>query len=86
MTGANQALSYIVFNRDKARFQKLFPQLEIIYHAPLTNQIRYLLSGGLNFRQLVPDVLNGPLKGLEMLLAPLARMLALHHVLVLRKR
>ncbi len=86
MSGANQALSYIVFERDRARFERLFPQLEIVHQAPVANHLRYLLSGGLNFRQLVPDVLTGPLKGVEALLGPLNRILALHHVIVLRKR
>lgn len=86
MSGANQALSYIVFKRDRARFTRLFPQLEIVHQAPVANHLRYLLSGGLNFRQLVPDVLTTPLKGVETLMTPLNRLLALHHVIVLRKR
>jgi SAM-dependent methyltransferase len=86
MSGANQALSYIVFERDKARFHQLFPQLEIVHQAPMANHVRYLLSGGLNFRQLVPDMLSSTLKGIEGLLGPFNRTLALHHVLVLRKR
>lgn len=85
MSGANQALSYIVFERDTARFRHEFPQLEIVHQAPIPNHLRYLLSGGLNFRQLVPDVLDPVVRGLEFLASPFNRILALHHVLVLRR-
>jgi len=86
MSGANQALSYIVFKRDRERFHRLFPYLEVVHQAPLGNYARYLISGGLNFRQLLPDALSPFLKGAEMMLTPLNRVLALHHVLVLRRR
>jgi SAM-dependent methyltransferase len=86
MAGANQALSYIVFERDAALFAERFPSLEIVERRPLTNYIRYLTSGGLNFRQLAPTLATPLLKGVEAALAPAARWLALHHVIVLRRR
>ena len=73
MTGVNQALSYIVLERDRAMFEAEFPNLRIAHQAPIANHLRYLLSGGLNFRQLVPDVFDRPLRGLEALLLPLGR-------------
>ena len=54
----NQALSYLVFFRDRARFNTLFPRLEIVHLRILPNYIRYLLSGGLNFRQVHPPFLS----------------------------
>jgi hypothetical protein len=51
----------------------------------LTNYLRYLLSGGLNFRQLVPDRLLPVIKLLEGALRPARNILALHHVIVIRK-
>jgi SAM-dependent methyltransferase len=86
MQGANQALSYIVFRRDRARFESELPELEITQSFPLGNYLRYLLSGGLNFRQLVPSASEGALRALERLLRPARRLLALHHVVVLRRR
>jgi hypothetical protein len=85
MNGANQALSYIVFSRDRALFTQRYPQLEIVQEAPLTNYVRYLVSGGLNFRQLAPDFVIPMLKLVEDLLYPLRRQLALHHVIVVRR-
>ncbi len=86
MHGANQALSYIVFNRDRARFEREVPRLELVETFPLGNYIRYLLSGGLNFRQLVPTSTQPALRALESALRPARRTLALHHVIVLRRR
>jgi hypothetical protein len=70
MHGANQALSYIVFERDRALFEQRCPTLEVVVREPLTNWLRYLLSGGLNFRQLVPSRTEEVLRALVRLLAP----------------
>ena len=86
MHGANQALSYIVFERDRALFESGWPTLEIVVRERLTNWPRYVLSGGLNFRQLVPNQAEPLLRTLERLLAPTSRWLALHHLVALRKR
>jgi hypothetical protein len=49
------------------------------------NYLKYLFSGGLNFHQLLPDSFNGMIGLSEMLLSPLNRWIALHHVIVIRK-
>jgi SAM-dependent methyltransferase len=82
----NQALSYLVFFRDRAKFDVLFPQLEIVHARVLPNYLRYLLSGGLNFRQIIPTFAGPLLRAFEGALSPLARVFALHHVIVIRKR
>jgi SAM-dependent methyltransferase len=86
MTGANQALSYIVFVRDRAIFRDRHPGLQLVDHRPLTNYPRYLLSGGLNFRQILPSAAIGPIKLGERVFSPFARIFGLHHVVVIRKR
>lgn len=85
MSGANQALSYIVFIRDRELFLRKFPSLEIVKILPLNNYLRYLLSGGLNFKQLIPDFFSPVIKSLEWILSPFSKKLALHYVIVLRK-
>lgn len=85
LSNANQALSLIVFRRDVSRFRQEFPNLEIVLDRPHTH-LQYLLSGGVNFRQLVPTVLAGPVKSCERFLRPLDTWLALLHTIVLRKR
>lgn len=86
MSGANQALSYVVFKRDRSQFEAEFPELEIVQMRHLSNYLRYLLSGGLNFRQLVPSSLIPIVKLLEWVLKPIEGALALHHVIVIRKK
>lgn len=51
---ANGALPSIIFDRDRARFERLFPRLEIRgirYHTVL----RYLLSGGVSWPAFAPS-------------------------------
>ena len=57
MSNANQALSYVVFAKDREIFEQEFPELELLVDRPHTH-LRYLLSGGVNFRQLVPKALG----------------------------
>ncbi len=86
MSGANQALSHLVFDRDLARFEQLHPELEVVHRDVVPNWIRYLASGGLNFRPLAPAAAIGVLRFVETVLSPLRRYLGLHRVIVLRRR
>lgn len=82
----NQALSYLVFFRDRTEFTRMFPELEMVYTAILPNYLRYLLSGGLNFRQVIPSFLAPLLRKVELASSQLTRVLGLHHVVVIRRR
>jgi len=84
MSNANQALSYIVFTRDRTIFEREFPELRIVRSSPHTHLL-YLLSGGVNFRQLVPDWCGGLLVAAERVLSPLNGLLALQQTIVLQK-
>ena len=85
MNGANQALSYIIFVRDYNIFEQKYPTLKIVHRQTVGNYLKYLLSGGLNFRQLVPDSFTGLVNVLEKLLSPFNQIFALHHVIVIKK-
>lgn len=85
MNGANQALSYIIFVRDKHEFLRKFPSLKIVHTETCGNYLKYLVSGGLNFRQLCPDWASPVVSFSQWLISPLDRWLALHHVVVIRK-
>lgn len=50
MSNANQALSYIVFVRDRKLFEKKNQNLKLICSYPLQNYLRYFFSGGINFK------------------------------------
>jgi SAM-dependent methyltransferase len=61
---ANSAQPWIVFNRDRKKFQKMFPDLAIERmqtHTP----IAYIASGGFSMRQLVPDSLISPIMAID---------------------
>ena len=85
LSNANQALSYIVFKREVQRFNDEFPEFEILLDKPHTH-IWYLLSGGVNFRQLAPDYMTRFIRNIEKVLAPLNPWLAILHTIVIRKR
>ena len=86
MNGANQALSYIVFIRDKKKFEERYLNLEIIVQKPLNNYMRYVLSGGLNFRQILPSFFSPVIKFFEFIFMPFNSVFALHHIIVIRKK
>jgi SAM-dependent methyltransferase len=86
MTGANQALSYLIFIRDREIFEKEFPNLVIEDTIIINNYMRYLVSGGVNFKQLLPTFMEKPIKFFEFLLSPLNKIFALHYAIVIRKK
>ena len=53
LSGANSALAWIVFQRDRELFDSEFPQLKIQTIKPLM-PFRYLISGGVSHRSLQP--------------------------------
>ena len=67
LSGANSALPYIIFQRDRERFEREFPGLKITRICPFMS-FRYFLSGGLSFRSLVPQGSFLVLKRLEEML------------------
>jgi len=84
LSGANGALPWIVFIRDKSRFQKQFPNLKIesvIYQNPLL----YLLSGGLTYRQLLPDFTYSFIRFLDNLLPVISKQFSMFMKLTIVK-
>jgi SAM-dependent methyltransferase len=53
LSGANGALSWIVFRRDRAEFMRRYPHLDIVRYEPHT-PLRYWLGGGLRNWSLLP--------------------------------
>ena len=85
MSNANQALSYIVFRRDRNKFEKLNPNLKIVLEFPSGTHLSYLLSGGLNFTQIVPNCFIGLVFFIEGLVQPLNKLISIHHFIVIEK-
>ncbi|MSQ48416.1 MAG: methyltransferase domain-containing protein [Deltaproteobacteria bacterium] len=69
LSGANGALPWILFERDRQRFEAEFPTWRISSVEPQM-PFRYLVSGGVSLRCLVPDSSHGVLRLLEKSLSP----------------
>lgn len=85
MSDANGALPYIVFERDQAIFKSKFPGFEILKnrkHTPL----RYLLSGGVSMKQLVPNASFKIISGIENLLSPFRQWFSMFQLIVIEKK
>jgi SAM-dependent methyltransferase len=84
LSGANGALPWIVFARDRARFVREFPQWRLSALEPLM-PIRYLLSGGMSVRGLMPGWTFAAWRWAERALHPLMPWLAMFALVVLTR-
>ena len=64
LSSSNQALPWIVFERDLPLFEKKFPTLTLYAIRPFM-PFRYVLSGGVSMKALVPAGCNQGLKAIE---------------------
>lgn len=85
LSGANGALPWIIFARDRATFEREMPALRIVSIRPLM-PFRYLLSGGVSMRPLVPAWSFGVFRAIENALAPLRSLLAMFALIVVERR
>jgi SAM-dependent methyltransferase len=69
MAEANGALPWIIFDRDREKFNGEFPQWRIQTVRPLM-PFCYLISGGVSWRSLMPGYTFGFWRGIENALAP----------------
>ena len=83
-SGVNGALPWIIFFRDKERFEKDFPDLKIVKLKPHT-PLRYLISGGLSFKQFLPSFTYDFIKLIEAFLAPLNKFIGMFLTIELKK-
>ena len=76
LSSANGAIPWLVFERDRDQLRSLCPRLKvhsIRYHTPL----KYLLSGGVSVKALVPGFSYGFFTLVEKLLQPLSRIIGM---------
>jgi SAM-dependent methyltransferase len=84
LSGANGALPWIVFERDYNLFKSNFPTLKLFdlhYHTPL----RYLLSGGVSFKQLVPGFTYAFFSFADKILSAISRQLSMFVTITIKK-
>jgi SAM-dependent methyltransferase len=84
MMDCNQALSWMVFVRDRVKFEKQFPALKV-EAAENIPWLTYFLSGGVTSPYLIPRFMDGFLIGLEKLISPADPVFSLHWHICLRK-
>jgi SAM-dependent methyltransferase len=85
LSGANGALPWIIFERDRAIFEEEFPELQIERIEPFL-PFRYLVSGGVGMRSLMPGFTHRFWAAVERLLSPFRRNLGMFALVVVRKR
>ncbi len=84
MSGANGCLPWIVFERDKLEFKNQFPgfEIELIhYHTPF----RYLISGGVSFKNLVPNFSYPLFKATDKIISSISKELSMFMTLIIKK-
>ena len=84
LSGANGALPWIVFERDRKRFEQEFPGWRI-HRIEIQMPFRYLVSGGLSMRNLVPGWTFTAWRVLERALQPLMPSLGMFALISLRR-
>jgi SAM-dependent methyltransferase len=76
LSGANGALPWIVLIRDRSRFDSEFPNLHVAEIRPMM-PFKYLISGGVSLRNLMPSVSYHAWEWLERSLEPWNHRLAM---------
>ena len=82
---ANGALPWIVFCRDQSKFEAEFPTL-FLKQCEAYMPFRYIVSGGLSIRQLLPAFMYKPMLVLENFLSPLNPLMGMFLKITLQKK
>jgi SAM-dependent methyltransferase len=84
LSSANGALPWIVFERDKDLFQKRHSELSVERIEPFM-PFRYIVSGGVSMRNLMPGFSHAIWRGIEGVLTPFRRQLGMFAFIVIRR-
>lgn len=84
MSAANDALPWIIFQRDRKLFEQRYPKLQLEIYRDFM-PLRYILSGGVSKPQLVPTWSYSCFKLCEDISAPLHRWFGLFSKIVVRR-
>jgi SAM-dependent methyltransferase len=85
LSGANGALPWILFVRDRSRFEMEFPAWGV-ESIRLGMPFRYLVSGGISMRTLMPSLTFRAWRGVESLMKPWMSRWAMFAQITLRRR
>jgi SAM-dependent methyltransferase len=84
LSAANMALPWILFVRDRPQFEREFPEWRIVSIRPFM-PFRYVISGGVSMRSLMPAWTFGVWRSVERALAPLNTQLGMFAQIVLER-
>jgi SAM-dependent methyltransferase len=84
LSGANGAMPWLIFCRDRPRFNCEFPGLRVLTIKPIM-PFRYLVSGGVSMRSLMPLWSYGLWRGLERLLSSAMPRIAMFALVVIER-
>jgi SAM-dependent methyltransferase len=84
LSGANQALPWILFHRDREAFERTFPEWTVELVRPFM-PFRYVASGGVGLRALAPEWSYPAVAAFERILEPWMGRLAMFAFVVLRR-
>jgi SAM-dependent methyltransferase len=84
LSAANMALPWIMFVRDRHQFEREFPQWRLVSVRPFM-PFRYLLSGGVSMRALMPMWTFGVWRVVERMLSPWSTHLGMFAQIVLER-
>lgn len=85
LSSANSALPWILFKRDRAKFDAHFPAWHVDQAEPFM-PFRYLVSGGISLRSLMPSWAFGLWRSVESLFSPLRQHLGMFAKIVLIRK
>ena len=85
LSSSNQALPSIIFERDRIVFNQKYPKLQILrlkYHTPF----RYILSGGVSKKPLLPYFTYPIISKFEKLLQPINKLIGMFMTIEIEKK
>lgn len=84
LSGANLSQAWIVFVRDKEKFEIEFPNLKLESIEPI-NPISYILGGGFTFPQILPNSAYKWVNTVENILKPLNKFSGMFYLIKVKK-
>lgn len=85
LSGANGALPWIVFQRDREKFIGTFKRLSLLNVSPMM-PLLYLFSGGVSMRPLIPDSLFNLMKRIDLFFKSIFKGSAMFALIVIEKK
>jgi len=85
LSGANGALPWIVFERDAKLFKEKYPNFKI-EKIQYRNPLLYLISGGVSFKQLLPDFLYPVVSGFDYILPKIFKQFSMFQLIVITRK